>query len=104
MRLSYNENMPISLDEVQHVARLARLELDEDELVAFQDELNALIGHFQDLNQLESLGVNMLPQNPGLNNVWSEDAVRAGLSRDAALKNAPVTRAGLFVVPTIIED
>ncbi len=96
--------MSISLDEVQHVARLARLDLDEAELVAFQGELNALLGHFQDLQQLEALPIVGQPTAISLHNVWAEDLARFGLSRESALKNAPVTRAGLFVVPTIIED
>ncbi len=95
--------MSISLDEVQHVARLARLELDEAELVAFQGELNALLGHFQDLQQLETLTAESAAVPVRLANVWAEDIVQKGLPREDALKNAPVTRAGLFVVPTIIE-
>lgn len=96
--------MSISLDEVQHVARLARLQLDEKELLAFQGELNALLGHFQDLRGIEVAGIEPKPHAVALTNVWAEDEAFPGLPRELALRNAPVTRAGLFVVPTILED
>lgn len=96
--------MGITLDEVQHVARLARLELDQAELMAFQSELNALLVHFEDLNRIDVAGIEPLPHAVVLRHVLAEDVARPGLSREAALRNAPVSKGGLFVVPTIIED
>ena len=96
--------MSISLDEVRHVARLARLELDEVELVAFQGELNALLGHFQDIQGIDVAGLRPKPHAVALTNVWGEDEPAFGISRDEALRNGAVTRAGLFIVPTIIEE
>lgn len=96
--------MSISLEEVRHVARLARLELDEDEVVAFQSELNALIGHFMDIQGIDVSGVDAQSHAVSLQNVWAEDFPWESLPRELALKNARVSRAGLFVVPAIIED
>lgn len=96
--------MAISLDEVRHVAKLARLELDEAELTALQGELNALLGHFQDLNSLDVTGAPAKPHAVALQNVWAQDTAQRGLTREQALANAPATKAGLFLVPTIIED
>lgn len=96
--------MPISLDEVKHVARLARLELDEAELMAFQSELNALLGHFEDIQGLDVSGIEPKPHAVSMKNVWRFDEVGAVLERAQALANAPVSRAGLFIVPTIIEE
>ncbi|MBS1723483.1 MAG: Asp-tRNA(Asn)/Glu-tRNA(Gln) amidotransferase subunit GatC [Armatimonadetes bacterium] len=96
--------MSISLEEVRHVARLARLDLDEPELLAFQGELNALLGHFQDIQGIDVEGLDPKPHAVGLHNVWAEDLARPGLIRDEALRNAAVSRAGLFIVPTIIEE
>jgi aspartyl/glutamyl-tRNA(Asn/Gln) amidotransferase C subunit len=96
--------MSISIDEVRHVAKLARLELDEAEIMALQGELNALIGHFADIQHLDVSGVEPTSHAVNVQNVWSEDVPYPGMSRDLALKNAPVTKAGLFVVPQIIED
>ena len=96
--------MPITLDEVRHVARLARLELDEAELMSFQGELNALLGHFQDIQAVDVAGLAAKPHAVALKNVWAPDVAGQCLQRDEALANAPLSKAGLFIVPTIIEE
>lgn len=96
--------MSISLDEVRHVARLARLDLDETEILSLQGELNALLGHFADIQSIDTTGIEPRSHAVVLQNVWALDEPRIGLPRELALKNAPVSRAGLFVVPQIIED
>ena len=96
--------MSISITEVRHVARLARLELDETEILSLQGELNALIGHFVDIQAIEGSGIEPKAQAVAIQNVWSEDIPGTTLARERALKNAPMSRAGLFVVPIIIED
>ncbi len=96
--------MAISLDEVEHVAKLARLELDENELFTFQSELNALLGTFQDIDLANVAGIDPRPHAVELQNAWAQDVASYCLTRGAALRNAPLTKGGLFVVPTIIED
>lgn len=96
--------MFISHDEVRHIARLARLELDEAEVLALQGELNALIGHFGDIQGIDAASVDPQSHAVALQNVWSEDVVRPSMPRDQVLRNSALTKAGLFVVPTIIED
>jgi aspartyl-tRNA(Asn)/glutamyl-tRNA(Gln) amidotransferase subunit C len=96
--------MSITLDEVRHVARLARLELDDTEIMSLQGELNALLGHFADIQSIDSRGIEPKSHAVAIQNVWAEDEARPGLPRDRALRNAPLSRAGLFVVPQIIED
>lgn len=104
MAASYNESMSISLEEVRHVARLARLELDDVELLSFQGELNALLGHFQDIQSLDVTDRAPKPHAVALQNVLADDVVFPGLDREEALQNSAVTKAGLFIVPTIIEE
>jgi aspartyl-tRNA(Asn)/glutamyl-tRNA(Gln) amidotransferase subunit C len=96
--------MSISLDEVRHVAKLARLDLDEAEVMSLQSELNALLGHFADIQSLTLSGLDPVMHASALTNVWAEDEYRPSLKRDVALKNAPISKAGLFLVPMIIED
>ncbi len=86
------------------MARLARLELEESEVLALQGELNALLGHFADISHLDVTGIEPKTHALAVQNVWSTDEPEASLSREDALRNAPRSRAGLFVVPTIIED
>ncbi|HVL39535.1 MAG TPA: Asp-tRNA(Asn)/Glu-tRNA(Gln) amidotransferase subunit GatC [Fimbriimonadaceae bacterium] len=95
--------MSISLDEVRHVARLARLDLDDSEILALQGELNALIGHFSDIDALDGLELEATSHPIPLQNVWAADVPEAGLRRDDTLQNAPLTKAGLFVVPNVLE-
>jgi aspartyl/glutamyl-tRNA(Asn/Gln) amidotransferase C subunit len=96
--------MSISLDEVRHVARLARLELDEAEMVALQGELNALIGHFADIQAIDTTGIDPQSHAVALENVWADDVAILGLPRERALRNSALQKAGLFVVPQILED
>jgi len=95
--------MSITLDEVRHVAKLARLDLEETEILSLQGELNALLGHFLDIQSVDTSDIEPRSHAVLLQNVWSVDEPRDGLHREAALRNAPVSRAGLFVVPQIIE-
>lgn len=96
--------MAISFDEVQHVARLARLDLSENELRQFQGELNALLGHFSDLDEIDVEGIRPRPHAVSLKNVMADDVAMPGLGRDIVFRQAPKSRAGLFVVPIIIEE
>jgi aspartyl-tRNA(Asn)/glutamyl-tRNA(Gln) amidotransferase subunit C len=99
-----SETMSISLDEVRHVARLARLDLDEVEILSLQGELNALLGHFADIQGIDVSGIDPSSTAIAVQNAWAEDAVGQVLTRREALGNAPMSKAGLYVVPTIIED
>lgn len=99
-----SNSMPISLEEVRHVAKLARLNLEEVEMLALQGELNALLGHFSDIQDIDVSGVEPNAHAVHVQNIWAEDAIGEVLERDAALRSGPLTRAGFFVVPTIIED
>lgn len=96
--------MSISLDEVRHVARLSRLELDDQEILSLQGKLNALLGHFADIREIDVTGIEPQSHAVALSNVWSEDVVGPVLPREDALRNSALHRAGLFVVPQIIED
>ena len=96
--------MSISLDEVRHVAQLARLELSESELMSFQTQLNSLLGHFEDIQHLDVTGLQPKPHAVAMQNVFAADKVHMCLPRDEALANSAETKAGLFIVPTIIEE
>ena len=96
--------MSITLKEVRHVAALARLKLDEAEVLALQGELNCLLGHFADIQDMDSGFEEGLTASMAFANLWSEDRISPGFTSVEALRNAPLSKAGLFVLPTIIED
>src|SRR4029453_9964293 len=79
----------ISREDVQHVARLARLELSEPELVRMQDELSHILAYIDKLLSVDPPGVDPPPHAVPLTNVMREDEPRPSLPRADMLANAP---------------
>jgi len=96
--------MSITLDEVRHVAKLARLQLDETEILSLQGELNALLGHLADIQAIDVDGIDPKSHAVALSNVWVDDLPSPCLPRKKAMMNTASSKAGLFLVPAIIED
>jgi aspartyl-tRNA(Asn)/glutamyl-tRNA(Gln) amidotransferase subunit C len=91
--------MAISREEVLHVARLARLELSEDELERFAEQLSAILDAVGKVGELDLSGVEPTAHPLDLVNIWSEDEPRPCLSVDEALADAPDREGGSFRVP-----
>lgn len=91
----------ISREEVEHVARLARLRFDEAELERLQGELSKIIDYIQQLGELDLTGLPPTAHAVALQNVLRPDEPRLGLTQDQALANAPQVEQGHFVVPRI---
>ena len=91
--------MAITRDEVLHVARLARLELTEDELERFGAQLSAILEAVGKVGELDLAGVEPTAHPLDLVNVWAEDEPRPSLDGEDALANAPDREAGFFRVP-----
>jgi aspartyl-tRNA(Asn)/glutamyl-tRNA(Gln) amidotransferase subunit C len=91
--------MAISRDEVLHVARLARLELSEDELERFSEQLSAILDAVGKVAELDLDGVEPTAHPLDVVNVWAEDEPHAPLSVDEALANAPDREGDSFRVP-----
>lgn len=94
----------ISREDVQHVARLARLELSEPELVRMQDELSHILAYIDKLRSLDTTGVEPTSHAVPLTNVMREDEPRPSLPRADMLANAPEAAGDFFRVPRIIEE
>jgi aspartyl/glutamyl-tRNA(Asn/Gln) amidotransferase C subunit len=95
--------MAITLEELRHLADLARLHLSDEEFTAMQADLNRVIEHFERLQALDLAAMTNSPHSIDINNIWREDVPNNGLERDEAVAGAPEVQAGLFLVPTIIE-
>ncbi|WP_035254200.1 aspartate--tRNA ligase [Desulfatiglans anilini] len=93
----------ISAAEVRHVARLARLRIDDTEVRAFQKDLNAVLEHFEALQELDTRDVEPMSHVLDLKNVWREDVPREGKEIEPLLQNAPMREADYFKVPKILE-
>ncbi|QPC45503.1 Asp-tRNA(Asn)/Glu-tRNA(Gln) amidotransferase subunit GatC [Mangrovibacillus cuniculi] len=93
----------ISKDQVKHVAHLARLELDDQQVDKFAEQLGSIIGFVEQLNELDTTGVEPTTHVLTLKNVMREDKSIAGLPREEVLKNAPDHQDGQVRVPSILE-
>jgi aspartyl-tRNA(Asn)/glutamyl-tRNA(Gln) amidotransferase subunit C len=91
----------ISREEVEHVARLARLRLDEDELDRLQPELGRIIEYVHQLAQLDLSGLEPTSHAVPLKNVFRKDEPVTGLTHEDAVDNGPDVEQGQFVVPRI---
>ncbi|MBI3606992.1 MAG: Asp-tRNA(Asn)/Glu-tRNA(Gln) amidotransferase subunit GatC [Nitrospirae bacterium] len=95
--------MEITRSQVEHVAKLARLAIGEDEKALFARQLSAILTYVETLNRLDTSSVEPTSHVIPLQNVFREDEVKPSLSRDQALANAPDIDGGCFRVPKIIE-
>ena len=95
---------PISRDDVAHVARLARLDLTEDELERFTGQLGAVLEHAADIAALDIADVPPTSHPLPLVNVLREDTPVASLDRDEVLAQAPAAEDRRFKVPRILGE
>jgi aspartyl-tRNA(Asn)/glutamyl-tRNA(Gln) amidotransferase subunit C len=95
--------MKITTQEVEHVAKLARLELAEQEKEKLTDQLSNILTYVEKLNELDTTGVEPTSHVLAINNVMRDDVAEESLSQDQALANAPEKAAGHYKVPKIIE-
>ena len=91
--------MAITREEVLHVAKLARLELGEEELVRLTAELGAILEAVSKVSELDLADVPPTSHPLELVNGWDEDEPRESLSLDQAFANAPAREGDLFRVP-----
>ena len=95
--------MEITRSQVEHVAKLARLAIGEEEKALFARQISSILTYVQTLNRLDTSNVEPTSHVVPLENVFREDEVKPSLSHDHALANAPDVDGGCFRVPKIIE-
>jgi aspartyl-tRNA(Asn)/glutamyl-tRNA(Gln) amidotransferase subunit C len=94
--------MSLSQADVQRIAHLARLQLSEAELAAYSVQLQAIVAFVDQLQAVDTSGVEPMVHAIELCNVLAVDVVREGLSRDAALSNSPDHDDECFRVPAVL--
>lgn len=94
--------MSLSLEEVRHVAALARLGMDDDELETMRETLSSILDHIEEINELDTDAISPTAQVVEMNNVWREDEPDEGFSQETALKNAADSRDGFFAVSAVM--
>ncbi|MHA1375593.1 MAG: Asp-tRNA(Asn)/Glu-tRNA(Gln) amidotransferase subunit GatC [Promethearchaeota archaeon] len=94
-----------SKEILEHVSKLALLDLTEEEKDRFSEQLTDLLNYFKKLNDLDTSNVEpMTHPIQGLKNVFREDVPRESLSNEEALKNAKYTKDGHFKAPRILKS
>ena len=96
--------MKITLEDVEKVAKLARLEVSPAEKEAFAKQLSQILTHVEKLKEYDTQGIEPTAAVLGAVNVFREDIVRPSLPVDKALTNAPEREGDAFAVPKIIEN
>jgi aspartyl-tRNA(Asn)/glutamyl-tRNA(Gln) amidotransferase subunit C len=94
----------ITLEEVEHVARLARLELRPEEKERMRRELDGILAYIDKLRALDVDGVEPTSHAVPMTNIMRDDEPRPSFPRDEMLANAPDPHGDFFRVPKIIED
>jgi len=92
----------ITKDDVEYVAGLAQLTLDEETKERLIGELSAILDYMDQLNAVDTSNIEPMMHVLEVSNVYREDEVQPSLERDAALANAPNTDGELFIVPRIL--
>ena len=93
----------ISLENVQHIANLARLTCNEQEMESYQHQLSRILDYIEKLNQLDTEGVPPTSHVIPIRNVMKPDEKRDLFQREDITANAPSTEQGYFEVPKVIE-
>ena len=93
----------ISIKDVEHVAKLARLALTDEEKQQYANQLGDIIKNFQSLNELDTTGVEPLSHALPIVNVMREDVIVLPPGHKVLLANAPAEEKGYFRVPKIGE-
>jgi aspartyl-tRNA(Asn)/glutamyl-tRNA(Gln) amidotransferase subunit C len=96
------KDQPLSLDEVRHVAKLARLGLSEEQLAKLSGQLQSILHYIDKLSEVDTAGVEPMAHALPVKNVLRDDVIEPALTVEQVLQNAPETDGRFFKVPKII--
>jgi len=94
--------MKITKNDVEYVAELARLDLDDAAVEKFAGQIGEILAYVDLLNQVDTTDVVATSHAISLTNAFREDEEKGHIDRERALANAPQAEAGAFIVPKII--
>ncbi|MDI6768506.1 MAG: Asp-tRNA(Asn)/Glu-tRNA(Gln) amidotransferase subunit GatC [Anaerolineales bacterium] len=95
--------MPLSLEEVERIATLARLELSAEEKTRYRQQLSAILDYIRKLQELDTTDIAPTSSAPGGDSSLRADEPRPGLSRADLFRNAPETEQEQFKIPPVFE-
>ena len=95
--------MSIDIETAKRVAKLARIQVDDDQLPALASEFSAILGFIEQLNEVDVEGIDPMTSVTPMRLYRRDDVVTDGNQADAVLVNAPDAREGFFAVPKVVE-
>jgi len=95
--------MSLDKSEVQKIAWLARLSIDEQDISTYSDELSNILGLVESMNSVDTNGISPIAHPLDLTARLRSDAITEINQREQFQKNAPLTDAGCYLVPKVIE-
>ena len=95
--------MSLSLEEVEHIATLARLRLTEAEKERYRQQLSAVLDYMAKLKEVDTAHIEPTATVLPLRTVLRPDEVTPSLTREEVLANAPSAEAGMFRVPPVLD-
>jgi aspartyl-tRNA(Asn)/glutamyl-tRNA(Gln) amidotransferase subunit C len=95
--------LSVSTEEIENIANLARLNLNENEKEKLKGQVNQILEYVKKLNELNTDDIEPLSHTLELTNVFRKDEVQESLSQHKALLNAPVKSDQFFRVPKVIK-
>jgi len=94
----------LSIKDVEHVARLAKLKLTSQEILKYQKQLSEVVSYVSELSEVDTSTVEPTSQTTGLTNILRSDELKASeLTQEEALSGTEKTHNGYFVVPMVLE-
>lgn len=101
--MSYNHPMTLTPEQVEHIANLARLGLTDEEKARFQQQLSAILDHFQELQAVDTSQVSANARLGLINSILRDDESRSGQTLEKTLQNAPESAKRQFKIPPVFE-
>ena len=95
--------MSVTKSDVEHIAKLAKLEIEDSEINEFTSQLNQILEYIEKLNELDTENVKPLTHPVEGVNVFREDKLKESVSTDDALKNSASKTDKYFKVPKVIK-
>ena len=96
--------MKLNPQQVQKVAKLANIPVSEEEVEKYSDQLSKILDYIDQLNSVDTAGVEPTFNITGLSNVLRDDEVGERLSQEEALKNTSQKKEGFFVTKGVFEE
>ena len=96
--------MSLKIEEVEHIAKLAKLDLSDDEIARYREQLSDILDHIAKLDELDTSGISPMANAVQGASPLRADVAHTSLPREKLLQNAPDSQDGQFKVPAVFGE